>query len=210
MQGKGVIKFFAILLAIVCLYQLSFTWVVRKVEDNAKAYAKGNAKKEKAYLDSISTKPVYPVLGHSFQYCQNHELALGLDLQGGMSVTLQVSLHDLVKTLANNNPDVVFNQALDKADYDSGAGRSQSDYITLFVNEYEKLNPNGKLAAIFSNKDNQEHLKFNDDNEKVKAYLKDQASTAVTQTNTVITARIDQLGVTQPNVQLLKDRNQIL
>jgi len=114
MQGKGVIKFFAIFLAIVCIYELSFTWVVRKVKGDAVVYAKGNAKKERAYLDSISTQPVYPVLGHTYQYCENHELALGLDLQGGMSVTLQVSLRDLVKTLANNNPDVVFNEALDK------------------------------------------------------------------------------------------------
>jgi len=210
MQGKGIVKFFAILMVAVCLYQFSFTWVVRKVQDNAKAYAKGDTTKEKAYLDSIATQPVYPILGHSYQYCQGHELALGLDLQGGMSVTLQVSLRKLVLALSSNNPDVVFNQALNKADYDSGPGRSQSDYITLFVNEYEKLAPNGKLAAIFANKDNQEHLKFSDDNAKVEAYLKDQAQVAVGQTYTVINTRIDQLGVTQPNVQLLKDRNQIL
>ena len=208
MQFKGVIKFFAILLAVVCLYQLSFTWVVRKVKDDAATYAKGNTAKEKAYLDSISTQPVYPVLHHTYQYCQNQELALGLDLQGGMSVTMQVSLRELVKALSNNNPDVVFNQALDKADLDSRT--SQSDYITLFVNEYEKLNPNGKLASIFSTRENQEHIKFNASNAEVETYLKDQADVAVAQTYTVINTRIDQFGVTQPNVQLLKDRNQIL
>src|SRR5882762_8821210 len=138
MQGKGVIQFFAILLAAVCLYQLSFTWVAHKVESDAKAYAK-----DKAYLDSMETQPVYPILKHTYQYCVSRELALGLDLQGGMSVTMQVSLRDLVKTLAGNNPDVVLAQALDKADVDSRT--SQSDYITLFVNEYERLNPNGKL-----------------------------------------------------------------
>ncbi len=208
MQGKGVIKFFAIFLAIVCIYELSFTWVVRKVKGDAVVYAKGNAKKEKAYLDSISTQPVYPLLGHTYQYCENHELALGLDLQGGMSVTLQVSLRDLVQTLANKNPDVVFNQALDKADIDSRT--SQSDYITLFVSEYEKLNPNGKLASIFANQDNREHLKFSDDNATVEKYLKEQGDIAVRQTYTVINTRIDQFGVTQPNVQLLKGRNEIL
>ena len=108
MQGKGVIQFFAILLAAVCLYQLSFTWVAHKVESDAKAYAKGNAKKERAYLDSMESQPVYPVLKHTYQYCVSRELALGLDLQGGMSVTMQVSLRDVVKTLAGNNPDVVF------------------------------------------------------------------------------------------------------
>jgi len=208
MQGKGIVKFFAILMVIVCLYQFSFTWVVNKVQSNADTYAKGDTIKHRAYMDSIATQPVYPVLGHTYQYAENHELALGLDLQGGMSVTMQVSLRELVFALSNKNPDVPFNQALNKADVD--AIHSQSDYITLFVNDYEKLNPNGKLAAIFANKDNQEHLKFNDDNAKVEAFLKDQAQVAVAQTYTVINTRIDQFGVTNPNVQLLKDRNQIL
>ncbi|MDB5022706.1 MAG: protein translocase subunit SecDF [Mucilaginibacter sp.] len=208
MQGKGVIKFFAFLLAAVCIYQLSFTWVAHKVESDAKAYAKGNATRERAYLDSVSAQPVYPVLKHSYQYCKSRELALGLDLQGGMSVTMQVSLRELVVTLSGKNPDVVFNQALDKADIDSRT--SQSDYITLFVNEYEKLNPNGKLASIFATQSNQEHLKYNSTNAEVETYLKDQADVAVQQTYTVLNTRIDQFGVTQPNVQLLKDRNQIL
>jgi SecD/SecF fusion protein len=208
MQGKGVIKFFAILLALVCIYQLSFTWVAHKVEADAKAYAKGNTTKEKGYLDSISEQPVYPLLKHTYQYCKSRELALGLDLQGGMSVTMQVSLRELVKTLSGNNPDVVLNQALDKADFDSRT--SQSDYITLFVNEYEALNPNGKLASIFSTSANQEHLKFNASNNEVETYLKEQADVAVQQTYTVLNTRIDQFGVTQPNIQLLKDKNQIL
>src|SRR5882757_3708462 len=108
MQGKGVVKFFAILLAAVCIYQLSFTWVAHKVEGDAKVYAKGNTIKEKAYLDSISSQPVYPILKHTYQYCESRELALGLDLQGGMSVTMQVALRDLVVTLSGKNPDVAF------------------------------------------------------------------------------------------------------
>ncbi|MBV8389048.1 MAG: protein translocase subunit SecDF [Mucilaginibacter sp.] len=208
MQGKGVIKFFAILLAIVCLYQMSFTWVANKVESDAKTYAKGNTAKEKAYLDSMETQPVYPVFKHTYQYCKAKELQLGLDLQGGMSVTMQVSLRDLVKALSGNNPDVVFSQALDKADVDSRT--SQSDYITLFVTEYEKLNPNGKLASLFATQANKDHVKFNSTNTEVEAFLKDQADVAVQQTYTVLNTRIDQLGVVQPNIQLLKDRNQIL
>ena len=208
MQGKGVIKFFAILLAAVCIYQLSFTWVARKVESDASAYAKGNKAKYKAYLDSVSTQPVYPILKHNYQYCKSRELALGLDLQGGMSVTMQVSLRDVIKSLSGNNPDIVFNQALDKADVDGRT--SQSDYITLFVNEYEKLNPNGKLASIFSTRDNQDHLKFNASNSEVETYLKEEGDLAVKQTYTVLNTRIDQFGVTQPNIQLLKEKNQIL
>ena len=208
MQGKGVVKFFAILLAVVCLYQLSFTWVTRKVEDNARAYAKGDILKEKAYLDSMATQPVYPILGHDYQYCKANELALGLDLEGGMSVTMQISLKELVKKLSDNNPDVTFNQALNNAEADSRT--SQKDYITLFVAEYDKLNPNGKLASLFSTKDNQAHLKYNASNSEVETYLKDQASTAVKQSYTVLNTRIDQFGVTSPNIQLQQGTNRIL
>lgn len=211
MQGKGVIKFFAILLAVVCLYQLSFTWVARKVESDAKVYSKGNPEREKAYLDSMSTQPVYPLFKHNYQYVKQRELALGLDLKGGMNVTMQISLDELVRKIANNNPDVVFNQALANADkLQANAQTTQKDYITLFVSEYEKLNPNGKLAAIFSTKDNQDHLKFNASNSEVTAYLKDQANTAVKQSYTVLNTRINQFGVTQPNIQLEQSSNRIL
>ncbi|MDB5128296.1 protein translocase subunit SecDF [Mucilaginibacter sp.] len=208
MQGKGVIKFFAILLAVVCLYQFSFTWVAHKVENDAKAYSKGDPEKEKAYLDSVSTLPVYPVLNHTYQYCLERELALGLDLKGGMNVTMQISLRELVQSLSNNNPDVAFNQALTNAQARSVT--EQKDYITLFVDEYEKLAPNAKLAAIFANSNNQEKLKFNSSNSDVEAYLKDQANTAVQQSYTVLHTRIDQFGVTQPNIQLQKSTNRIL
>lgn len=201
MQGKGVIKFFAILLGIVCIYQLSFTWVAKKVENDARIYAKGDTAKEKSYLDSISGLPAYPVLGHTYQYCVERELALGLDLKGGMNVTMQVELVQLVKNLSNNNPDPAFNQALSSANNIVKSGKSQSDYITVFVNEYEKLNPNGKLASIFSTKDNQAHLKFNASNDEVEAYLKEEANAAVEQSYTVLNTRIDQFGVTQPNIQ---------
>src|SRR5476651_433284 len=118
MQGKGVVKFFAILLAVVCLYQLSFTWVAHKVQNDARAYAKGDTAKEKVYLDSMSTVPVYPILKHDYQYVKQRELALGLDLEGGMSVTMQISLNELVKKLSNDNTDPVFNQALSAAQAD--------------------------------------------------------------------------------------------
>lgn len=208
MQGKGVVKFFAILLAVVCIYQLSFTWVADKVENDAHVYAKGDTTREKGYLDSISTQPVYPLLKHTYQYVKQRKLALGLDLEGGMSVTMQISLNELVKKLSNNNPDVVFNQALAAAQADTKT--SQADYITLFVNEYEKLNPNGKLAAIFSTKDNQDHLKFNASNSEVETYLKDQAKVAVQQSYTILNTRIDQFGVANANIQLQKGTNRVL
>ncbi|SHN29069.1 protein translocase subunit SecDF [Mucilaginibacter sp. OK098] len=208
MQGKGVVKFFAILMAVVCIYQLSFTWVAHKVENDAQVYAKGDTAKVTAYLDSISTQPVYPLLKHNFQYVKQRELALGLDLKGGMSVTMQISLNELVKKLSNNNQDPAFNQALAAATVDGVT--SQQDYITLFVNEYEKINPNGKLAAIFSTKDNQDHIKFNASNSEVQSYLKDQASVAVQQSYTILNTRIDQFGVANANIQLQKGSDRIL
>jgi SecD/SecF fusion protein len=209
MQGKGVIKFFAILLAVVCLYQLSFTWVAHKVENDAKVYSKGNPEKETAYLDSISTQPVYPLIGHTYQYCLDRELALGLDLKGGMSVTMQISLRELVQTLSNNNPDPVFKQAMADAEKDV-VTQTDKDYITLFVDAYEKRAPNAKLAAIFANSNNQDKVKFNSTNSQVEAYLKDQATAAVQQSYTVLHRRVDQFGVTQPNIQLQKTTNRIL
>jgi SecD/SecF fusion protein len=208
MQGKGVVKFFAIVLAAVCLYQLSFTYFAHKVEDEAKAYAKGDTTKEKAYLDSIATQPVYPILKTDYQHVKQNEIALGLDLEGGMSVTMQISLNELVKKLSNDNTDIVFNQAIIAANKD--ATTSQTSYITLFVNEYEKLNPEGKLAAIFSTKDNQDKLKFNATNSEVEAYLKDQASTALKQEFTVLNTRIDQFHVANPNIQQQSGTDRIL
>jgi SecD/SecF fusion protein len=207
MQGKGIIKFFAILLAVVCLYQLSFTFVAQKVERDARDYAKGNLAKERSYLDSMSSQPVYPVLKHTYQYCKDKEIALGLDLKGGMDVTMQISLVELVKSLSDNNPDVVFNQALSNAETISKT--SPTDYITLFIQEYEKLAPNAKLASIFSTKENQQYLKFNASIGEVKTFLLDQAKVAITQAKTVLTTRIDQFGVTQPNIQL-QQGNRIL
>ncbi|MDO3642728.1 MAG: protein translocase subunit SecDF [Mucilaginibacter sp.] len=210
MQGKGVVKFFAILLAVVCIYQLSFTWVGHNVEKNAQLYAKGDSTKYKAYLDSISTQPVYPIFKHTYQYVAQRELALGLDLEGGMSVTMQISLDELVKKLSNDNQDVVFNQALKNATAIVNKGTVQKDYITLFVEEYEKLSPDGKLAAIFSTKDNQDHIKFNATNSEVENWLKDQAKVAVQQSYTTINTRIDQFGVANANISLQPATQRIL
>ncbi len=208
MQGKGVVKFFAALLALVCLYELSFTWVAHKVKDEAKVYAKGDTIKEKAYLDSMATQPVYPIFRHNYQYVKQRELALGLDLEGGMSVTMQISLNELVRKLSNDNTDVVFNQALQAATRDQL--KSQTDYITLFVSEYEKLNPEGKLATIFSTKDNQDRLKFNASNSEVEAYLHDLAESAIKQSFTILNTRIDQFHVANANIQLQSGTDRIL
>jgi len=208
MQGKGFIKFMAILLCIVCVYSLSFNFVTSKVEKDAKAYAKGDIDKEKAYLDSMATVPVYPVLGFNYQFCKEKEINLGLDLKGGMNVTMEISLANLVKSLANDSDDANFNQAVKNAQTQTSAGGR--DFISVFVSEYEKLNPNGKLADLFSNQDNAAVLKPSATNSEVKSFLTKEASSAIDRSFIIIRSRIDGFGVVSPNMQKQEGTNRIL
>lgn len=201
MQSKGAVKLFAILLALVCLYQLSFTFITRGVENDAREYAKGDPAKEKAYLDSINTQPVYPLLGLTYKKCKENEINLGLDLKGGMNVTMEVSLVDLIRSMANNSNDGTFNKAL--ANAQAAQANSQKDFVSLFVDEFQKLDPNGKLAAIFATKELQDRINFNSSNAEVKAVIQKEANAAFDRTYQILKTRIDKFGVTQPNVQKL-------
>lgn len=201
MQSKGAIKLFAILLGLVCLYQLSFTFVTRSVENDAREYAQGDQEKERAYLDSISTLPVYPVFGTTYKKCKENELNLGLDLKGGMNVTMEVSLVDLVRSMANNSNDPTFNQAMDNAV--KAQSKSQKDFVSIFVDEFTKLDPNARLAAIFSTKELQDRVNFNSTNAEVKTVIQAEANAAFDRTYQILKTRIDKFGVTQPNVQKL-------
>lgn len=208
MQGKGFIKFMAILLGIVCVYSLSFNFVTSKVEKDAKAYAKGDVEKEKAYLDSMATVPVYPIFGFDYQFCKAKEINLGLDLKGGMNVTMEISLGELVKSLAGNTDDPNFNKALSTAQQKLNAGGK--DFISLFVNEYEKLEPNKALADFFSNQDNAKLLKPNASNAEVKSFLSKEATSAIDRSFIIIRSRIDGFGVVSPNMQKQEGTNRIL
>ncbi|ALL07736.1 protein translocase subunit SecDF [Pedobacter gandavensis] len=208
MQGKGFIKFMAILLGIVCVYSLSFNFVTSKVEKDAKAYAKGDLDKEKAYLDSMATVPVYPVFGFNYQFCKEKEINLGLDLKGGMNVTMEISLAELVKSLAGNPDDANFNKALAIAQEKLNAGGK--DFIAIFVDEFEKLSPNVKLADYFSNQDNAKLLKANASNSDVKNYLSKEATSAIDRSFVIIRSRIDGFGVVSPNMQKQEGTNRIL
>lgn len=208
MQGKGFIKFMAILLGVVCLYSLSFNFVTYNVEKKAKEYAKGDPIKEKAYLDSMATEKVYPVFGYTYQQVKSHEINLGLDLKGGMNVTMEISLAELIKSLAGNTTDATFNQALSNTQtiMNNGAGK---DFIATFVNEYEKLSPNGKLADIFANQDNASLLKPNASNAEVKSYLSKEANSAIDRSFIILRSRIDGFGVVSPNMQKQEGSNRI-
>ena len=207
MQGKGFIKFMAILLGIVCLYSLSFNLVTYNVEKDAKAFAKGDVDKEKAYLDSMATVPVYPVIGLTYQQVKGKEINLGLDLKGGMNVTMEISLAELTKSLANNTSDASFNQALSNAQTQMNAGGK--DFISLFVNEYEKLVPNGKLADFFATQDNIDQLKGNASNDDVKKFLTKEGTSAIDRSFTILRSRIDGFGVVAPNMQKQEGSNRI-
>ncbi len=208
MQGKGFIKFLAILLGIVCVYSLSFNLVTWNVEKNAKAYANGDPLKEKAYLDSMATEPVYPLFGFDYQFVKSKEINLGLDLKGGMNVTMEISLGELVKSLANHPDDANFNKALSNAQTKLNAGGK--DFISLFVSEYETLSNNGKLAGYFANQDNAKDLKANATNSQVKSYLQKEATSAIDRSFIIIRSRIDGFGVVSPNMQKQEGTNRIM
>ena len=210
MKSKGAVKFFAIALAVVSIFQLSFTWVTYRAEQKAKDFANGDLVKERYYLDSISRDVIYNIGFAKYTYlqCKERELNLGLDLQGGMNVTLEVSLSDLVRALANNNPDAAFNKAVDAAKEKQKT--STKDYITLFNESYNEIAPGGKLSAIFANPSNKEKIKLTSSNDEVIKYVREEANGAIDRSFQILRSRIDKFGVTQPNIQKLEGSGRIL
>ncbi len=209
MQGKGLVKFAAIALTIACLYSLSFTWIAKHVEKNAKEFAKGDLSKEKRYLDSVASQPVFSAVKYiTYQYAKEREIPLGLDLKGGMNVTMEISLAEMVRNLSNNNTDANFNAALRNAE--SRMKTSQKDFISLFGDEYEKLSPDGKLAPLFSTKENSSNLKITSSNAEVLSFLQQEAKSAIERSFNILRTRIDKFGVTSPNIQLQEGTNRVL
>ena len=217
MQNRNVIKIFAILFAIVCLYQLSFTWVADKVEEDAIEYANNfpedqKQDKVKFYLDSISSEEVYNILITSYTYnqCKQREINLGLDLKGGMNVTLEVMVVDVLKALSNNSKDSIFNKAISNTLL--AQENSQDDFVTLFALEYDKiaLFPNKGLSAIFATPDLREKIQFSSSNDEVIAVLVFEVEEAISRSFNILRSRIDRFGVTQPNIQRLETAGRIL
>ncbi len=210
MQGTGLIKFLVVVVAIACLYSLSFTFVTRKVERDAAAYAQGDMAKEKAYLDSMAGEVVYNlgVAKYTYREAKGQEIALGLDLKGGMNVTMEVSLQELVRNLANNPKDENFNKALENANIQSRS--SQNNYVSLFVDEFQKLSPNVSLAGFFATKDNAAYVNANSSNAEVASFLQREAGNAIDNSFKVLRTRIDKFGVASPNIQLQQGTNRIL
>ena len=209
MQGKGLVKFAAIALTIACLYSLSFTWIANKVEKDAQEFAKGNVVKEKVYLDSVASLPVFSSLSYiTYQYAKEREIPLGLDLKGGMNVTMEISLSDMVRNLANKSTDANFNAAIRNAEVAMATG--ESDFIGVFGREFEKISPNSKLSPLFATKENSANLKIDASNQDVLNFLRKSADGAIDLSFNILRTRIDKFGVTSPNIQKQQGTNRIL
>ena len=222
---------FTMLFAVVCLYQLSFTWVVNGVEDDAYEYAINKAentqlikkdslfnqedfieKKYKLYLDSVSSEDVYNIWIAKYTYndCKQRQINLGLDLKGGMNVTLEVMVVDVLKALSNNSTDSLFNLALNNSIIKQK--NSQKDFMTLFSEEYAKveLAENKGLSLIFSTSDLREKIKLTSTNQEVIDVLNLEVEDAINRSFNILRSRIDRFGVTQPNIQRLETAGRIL
>jgi SecD/SecF fusion protein len=205
MQNRGLIKFFAIIFALVCVYQLSFTFVANSIVSDAKAFAKGDAAKELRYLDSIGKEEVY--LGHTYKEVTNNQINKGLDLEGGLNVILQISVKDVLKGLANDSKNPAFLKALADAKANQ---QGNQDYIDAFFEAANAANVRLAAADVFGNRNLDEIIKFDMTNKQVEPIIKQKVQESVESAFKVLRERIDKFGVTQPNIQLLGNSGRIL
>ncbi len=268
MRNKGAIKFLAIALAIVCLYQLSFTWVTSIVRGNAEESASVYLAKEKiafeklsrdnkaelvlsrednakvltldegrkpayidslievrkrdyfdnvyqkgysSFVDSISSEGVYNfvwIKDFTYKECQERELNLGLDLKGGMNVTLEISVVEIIRSLSNYSIDSTFSKSIKLAQ--ELQKNSQDDFVTLFGRAFEQLQPNGKLSAIFNTIELKSKINFNSTNAEVLDVIRKETEGAIDNSFNILRSRIDKFGVTQPNIQRLQTSGRVL
>lgn len=214
MQSKGAIRLLAILLAVACIYQLSFTFKTRSVEKNAVAYAEAydpseRAEREQYYLDSVQNQPVYNLGFRKFTYkeVKEKELNLGLDLKGGMNVMLEIQVEDVVKSLAGDSSnDENFKTAMAQAKEGLESGK---DFIGEFVKSYKTLSGGSSLAAIFVSPDRKD-ITPNSTDAEVEKILRKETDDAIDASFNILRSRIDHFGVTQPNIQRLPNSNRIL
>jgi len=213
MQNKGLIKFFAILFALVSIYQLSFTFVSTSVQNDAKVYAKGNQDKEVAYLNSIKNKKVFSMFGlvdYTYTEVVGKQINKGLDLEGGINVILQISIKDVLKGLSNNSKNPAFNKALEDAKKNQQGNQS---YLDAFFVEFDRVsNETTKLASpdIFANRNLSDEINFSMNDDQVKKVIRKKVDESVESAFGVLRSRIDKFGVTQPNIAKLGQTGRIL
>ncbi len=215
MQNKGFVGVLTIVVTLLCVYYLSFTLISRNVQKDATAYATApdgtfNPDKKQKYLDSVWHKPVYSFLGlkdFTYEEIKNSEISLGLDLQGGMHVTLEVSPVDIIRGLSGNNQDSAFVKALQTARVQSRT--SQQNFSTLFFNAYRQDNPGRRLAPLFSTASTRGRISLNASDSEVISIVEEEIDNAVDRSFTILSNRIDQFGTSQPNIQRLPGTGRI-
>lgn len=219
MHNKGLIKLFAILFGLVCIYQLSYTYIATQIENNAEQFAKAEISDDQKnyadlreeqvniYLDSVKNEPYF--VGITYEDAKNKELNKGLDLKGGINVILQISVKDILRNMANGSDDPDFNKAL--AEATQKQKNSQDPYIDLFFEAFNSIE-GAKLASpnIFANKDLSDEINFNMTNQEVIPVIKRKIDESIVSAFEVIRERIDKFGVTQPNIQRLGESGRIL
>ena len=208
MQNKGAIKILAILLAVASLYSLSFTYIANSVRTDAEDFGGGDVVKEQKYLDSIANTEVYPLLGYTYRECQQKEINLGLDLKGGMNVTLEISVVDVIKALSNYSKDPIFTKAIALAK--EKQRDSQEDFVDLFGQAFNEIDPNANLASIFNTPDMRDKIKYGSSDEEVLKVLHQETQAAIDNSFQILRTRIDRFGVAQPNIQRLETAGRIL
>ncbi len=210
MQNKGAIRVFAILLALVSLYQLIFTYQTRQEENKAKEIANGDPQVEINYLDSVANEPIYNFFGRKYTYkeCKEKEINFGLDLKGGMNLILEVKVADILKALSNYNTDNTFNEALQIAEQKEKS--SSEDFITLFYKAFTELDSEARLAAIFNTVELKGKIDYNTSNEEVLKVIRTESQSAIDNAFNILRTRIDRFGVTQPNIQKLEKAGRVL
>lgn len=205
MQNKGFVKVIAVLLSLICLMYLSFSYPTHKYEAKAEQMT-AQGKDGAAYLDSMRNETVW--LGKTLKDCEALQIGLGLDLKGGMNVVLEVSVPDVVKNLAGESAnDPKFKEAYSKAV--AQAKKGDIDFVDAFVSAYQRLNGTNKLGGIFASKLGEKNISYNSSDADVKKVLNEEVNAAVENSNKVVRSRIDRFGVAQPNIQILRGKGQI-
>ena len=214
MRNKGVVIVLTILITLLCLYYLSFTWVSRNIQKDAIAQATDKAgnldlTKKQNYLDSLWNKTVYNLFGAEYTYkeIKESELNLGLDLQGGMHVVLEISPIDIIRGLSGNNQDPDFVAALQKAKEMQKS--SDANFSNLFFKAFKEANPDKSLASVFTSSSNKDRVKLTDSDADVMKFLDKEIEEAIDRSFTILKTRIDQFGTSQPNIQRLQGTGRI-
>ena len=206
MQNKGLIITLATCLALVSAFYLSFSFVTSSYDKKAAEYAQGDAAKEYQYLDSVAGEKVW--FGYTLKECREKELNLGLDLKGGMNVTMEVSVPDIIRALSGQNNSENFNKAIALANEKQKA--SGADYLTLFFESFYELDANAQLASVFSTFELKDKVSLTSTNAEVEKVVREEVDGAINNSFNVLRTRIDRFGVVQPNIQKLSQTGRIL